>query len=362
MTSPQTLLISLTLLSALARPVLMRGRAVPTAAPACVMAIGIFGLAAMPHIPALSRDFSAPLAIVLLVLWGHIAASFAASAVTGRLGRHVGLPVDRFAVGTWVAGTAVLARMIALALPDWKILAEVLAAADGALWLWFMALALSGYRAIAAAGDGHRANGLVLLTTVSTQSLVILAFGLFPGWPPLRWIALPLVLLGYALYAFGATLILRRYLGQKGWRLADDWENPNCILHGAMSITGLAAVTSGALPFAVCYATWLYAAAMFLLVETAEIARLVQRRRLYGWRRGVGVYDVTQWSRNFTFGMFYAFTLAFAEAFETAALPPVLAAAQGAVLAWGPYVVLGLLVAELALLAPVVGRRAGRTE
>jgi hypothetical protein len=237
----------------------------------------------------------------------------------------------------------------------------VLAAFGGALWLWFMTLAAGGYRAIAAPGAAQRANGLVLLTTVSTQSLVILAIALFPDVPLLRQAALPLVLLGYALYAVGAALILRRYLGQMGWRLADDWENPNCILHGAMSITGLAAVTSGALPFPVCYATWLYAACMFVLVETVEAARLLQRWRLYGWRRGLGVYNVSQWSRNFTFGMFYAFTLAFAGAFESDALPPAFAAAQAVVLACGPYVVLALLVAELALLAPALGKRAERT-
>src|SRR3546814_12892621 len=82
-----------------------------------------------------------------------------------------------------------------------------------------------------------------------------------------------------------------------------------------MSITGLAAVMSGAVPFAVCYATWLYAGIMFLLVEAVELARLVQRKRLYGWRRGLGPYHVSQWARNFTFGMFYAFTLAFAKPF-----------------------------------------------
>src|SRR3546814_8792421 len=113
--------------------------------------------------------------------------------------------------------------------------------------------------------------------------------------PTLRPAATALVALGYVLYAIGAALVLRRYLRQPGWRLAEDWENPNCILHGAMSITGLAAVMSGVVPFAVCYATWLYAGGMFLLVETVELARLVERRRLYGWRRAIGPYHVSQW-------------------------------------------------------------------
>ena len=349
--------MSLALASTLARVTLLRRRAVPVAAPAAVMAIGIFGVAAMQQIPVLSRELSEPLAVLLLVLWAHIALSFIAAAATGKLGGSLRKPADRFAVGTWVAGTAVVARMIAIALPGWHAIAACLAAVGGALWLWFMALAVRGYRAIAASGGAQQANGLVLLTTVSTQSLVIVSVGLFPDLPLLRRAVLPLVLLGFVLYAVGAALILRRYLGRKGWRLADDWENPNCILHGAMSITGLAAVTSGALPLALCYATWLYTAAMFFIVEAVEAVRIVQRLRLYGWRRAIGVYDVSQWSRNFTFGMFYAFTLAFSRAFEASALPRPVAAVQAGVLAWGPYVVLGLLVMELALLAPAIGRR-----
>src|SRR3546814_10956066 len=65
--------------------------------------------------------------------------------------------------------------------------------------------------------DDHPASGIVLLATVSTQSLATLAFGL-PGWlgswPTLRPAATALVALGYVLYAIGAALVLRRYLRQ----------------------------------------------------------------------------------------------------------------------------------------------------
>jgi len=42
-----------------------------------------------------------------------------------------------------------------------------------------------------------------------------------------------------------------------------------------------------------------------------EIARAMKRTRLYGFAEGLLIYDPTQWSRNFTFGMLYAFTLNF---------------------------------------------------
>jgi hypothetical protein len=81
--------------------------------------------------------------------------------------------------------------------------------------------------------------------------------------------------------------------------------------------------------------------------------------RQYGLHTGAGVYDVSQWARNFTFGMFYAFTAASLERFAPGADPSWLVAVQRAVAAVGPYVVLALLLIEAALAA--FGRR-GPTE
>jgi hypothetical protein len=221
-----------------------------------------------------------------------------------------------------------------------------------ALWGWiaaaFLRVLASGLWAIAADPDGHRPSGVILLSTVSTQAVAIVLIDLPVRVPALQAVATALIGFGYVLYALGAALVLRRYLRRPRWRLADDWENPNCILHGAMSISGLAAVVGG-LPFAVCYATWLYVVAAFVLVEAVELVRAGQRLRLYGWRRGVATYHVSQWSRNFTFGMLYAFTLAFERTFPAAALPDAVEALRGGIRAHGPYVVLLFLAVEIGL-------------
>jgi hypothetical protein len=121
-----------------------------------------------------------------------------------------------------------------------------------------------------------------------------------------------LTALGAACYLAGVFLIVWRYAADRGWRFATDWDNSNCILHGALSTTGLTATTSGVLGLTAATLLWTYTGAVDVVVEAIELARAVARLRVSGWRDGLLVYDVSQWARNFTVGMFYAFTLAFA--------------------------------------------------
>jgi hypothetical protein len=144
-------------------------------------------------------------------------------------------------------------------------------------------------------------------------------------------------------------------------RLADDWDTTNCIGHGAMAISGLAALVSGTIPVPWIVLAWLWVAGMFVLVESIEIARLVVRVQAYGWRKGVLTYNVSQWARNFTFGMFYAFTLSLATTDGDAA--HWLTDLWALILHYGQYGVLALLSIEIALFlaryAGVLARYAG---
>jgi hypothetical protein len=321
----------------------------PTAAAAIVMAIGIFGLAALRQIPAIPAAAAQPFALGLLAVWGCIAASYAACWRQGRLAAHIGSPVDAFAVGTWVAGSAVMARLLLQGVPGWRAAALALDLVTFALWLWYLALVLRGGRAIIASPTRLRATGRILLSTVSTQSLVLLAWHL---WPQAGWLRAPatlLIALGYLFYGIGLVLIIQRYRRAPRWTLADDWDNTNCIVHGAMSISGLAVAYTGLLPAALGIATWLYALAALLIVEAIEVARMIQRVKRLGLRQGVFTYHVSQWARNFTFGMFYAFTLALAPAL---AASPALAALKPGVewlLRFGPAIVLFFLLVEMGL-------------
>jgi hypothetical protein len=291
--------------------------------------------------------------LAVLVLWALLALGFAAA---WRKGENPRLrpPMARVAVGTWIAGTAVTAALVAAAVPGWRLLAALLAAVALALWPWYLRLLAAAVRQVA--GDARQpVTGSILLATVATQSTALLC-ATFTRPPVLPELMAALTALGAALYLAGLALIARSWRNAPHWRLDEDWDNGNCILHGAVSITGLAAVLSGAVPAPACLALWLFAAAMFAIIESVEIARLALRLWHHGWRRGVLCYDTSQWARNFTFGMFYALTRSCLAAFGASSVTAV-ATLQRWIAAGGPYVVLVLLLIELALL--VAAWRAG---
>jgi hypothetical protein len=322
----------------------MMGRDPPNAAGAIVMAVGIFVAASLPRLGGGGLAF--PAAVVVTLMWLAVAGPLAASAARpGGLARRIGAPIEFFGIGTWVGGTAVLARVLMLAAPDDPWPARAAFALAAVLWLWFMPQAVG--HLVRLARSRLRPNGIILLSTVATQAIPLMALRLLPPVPA-AWIGAVLMALGASCYTVAAFLVVRGHAGG-GWRLATDWANGNCILHGALSISGLAAVVGRWFDASTVLVYWLVVIAVLVSVELIESARLVARVRSVGWREAVFVYDVSQWARNFTFGMFYAFTLAFAQAYPVVA-PPAFAALRAAIVAGGPYVVLFLLLAEAALM------------
>ncbi len=313
------------------------------------MAFGIFGLAALQAIPALASWLTRPLAFALVALWALLMAAYLRAFLTGEARLYVRPVVGRFAIGTWVADSAVTGELLLFAAPGWRPLALALGAVGLLVWLWYVGVAARGFQRMLADPDGCRTRGLVLLATVSIQALVLLVLRLFPGDSLVDRLAVVPIAAGYAVYGLGAALVLRRFLRFGTWHIEEDWDDTNCILHGAMSISGLAAVSCQALPRPLGFASWAYAAAVLVIVEGVELARLVLRVRHLGWRRGAFVYNVSQWARAFTFGMFYAFTLAFAHRFGFAGDPRWVAVLQRGILSYGQYVVMLTLVLELAV-------------
>ena len=347
---PVVELLALAGVTALVRLWLLKPADPPTAAGAAVMAVGIFSLGALQRLPQPFPSLTPFIAMELLIVWVYIAWRLAACYIGGRFAVHISDPVGCFAVGTWVAGTTVTASLVNSSIPEWRALAVTLDLVGLFLWVWYVWLITRKFRVIAAGGAGTRVTGRILLSTVSTQALLVAAEQIFPGQTA-GWISLGLIGLGLMYYFVGLALVIRRYAWQKGWGLAEDWDNTNCIIHGAMSITGLASVQSGVVPLWLVVGMWLWAAIMLLGVEAIEVARLWVRVREYGWQRGVFTYNVSQWARNFTFGMFYTFTLHLWAVLDSAAGPSAawLVAAQEGVVVWGPWVVLLFLLVELGL-------------
>ena len=319
----------------------------PTSCGAIVMAIGIFAAASLPSLP-LAASAAGPAAAVLVIgAWMILALALSVSiAKPGGLARRVEPVIDSFGIGTWVAGTAVLARVLMLAMPDDLRPARMAFLVGFGLWLWFMPRAMRNL--VRLARSRLRPSGIILLSTVATQAVTLMALRLFPAVAAVRAAAIVLMALGAGCYLVAAFLIVRGYAG-RGWHLAADWANGNCILHGALSITGLTAVVGGLFEARAILVYWAAVLVVFAIVEVIEIARLIARVRAIGWREAVFVYDVSQWARNFTFGMLYAFTAAFAQRYPRMADWGLDGLREFLVVA-GPYAVLILLLAETMLM------------
>lgn len=216
----------------------------PTAVGAIVMAGGVFGAAALQRIPAAGVDATRLLAVVLAFVWAVSAGLIMVSALKEGVAAHTNPVLGSFAIGTWVAGTAVMARMLMLAAPTALWLAKGALIASVGLWAWFFPRALRNLARVLISRE-IRPGGLILLPTVASQAVALLALRLYPAVPPVRWSAGALVALGVLCYIVGLFAIIRRYAAHEDWHLAADWHNSNCILHGALSISGLAAITGG---------------------------------------------------------------------------------------------------------------------
>lgn len=343
LSNPLFVLLVLWVLSALARKFLIGAGESPVPSGAIVMAGGVFVIAALGELP-LPEAVGRALVLELLVVWGYLAYSYLESALAGQLGRTVRQPMSAFAVGTWVAGSAVLGRAFVEVLPEWRVVAVALWVVAAIVWVFYLSLLPEAFRDASNLSGGFRATGVLLLPVVATQSLVVSGDVVLPGGLPILASAV-LIVCGYGLYALGLVLLVRRYLLRSDWSLADDWEDSNCILHGALSITGLAIVQSAALPGGLAATTWLVAFVLFVAVEGVEVARAFVRVRGYGLRDGLLAYHAPQWSRNFTFGMFYAFTLQLAQSDIVSPASNL----QGVIIAYGQYAVLTVMVLETAL-------------
>jgi hypothetical protein len=314
---------------------------------AIVMAGGIFVLAAMQRIPGGAGVPTDCAALALLGIWAFLAWVFA-RAVRARQLPH-SRPATNFAMGTWVAATAIMAEVMMLTFPGARPVAFAFVGLATGLWGWYVWIAARGIRELL---DEHwqvPVTGTVLLTAVSTQSLVLAWQSALPHGLPLP-VSRPLLAVGVLLYLLGAALTGFGLTSPRTWTFIADWRAPRCILHGALSITGLAALSARAAPWQALVGLWLVAASLFAVVESMEILRVGLRIRAHGWRYSIVIYHPAQWTRNFTFGMFYAFTLALDHDLAAIRHDPWAADFWGWLVGWGRYAVLAFLLAEGILL------------
>lgn len=244
--------------------------------------------------------------IIILVLWVTFTYSFLLSLIKNQFIKlHLADPINRFAIGTWIAGTSICMIVVSQQNFNWEIFVETITFINIGFWILYMIICLKTFYEIAKKRVANKVHGILLLTTVSTQSVVILLNTVFDTVP--TYVSRSIILLGIVLYLISIWFIIKRY-AKEFWLLENDWNNTNCILHGAISITGIASLVSNSVPYPLVLLIWICASITFVMIEFIECQRGVKRIKLFGFKKGLFTYNVTQWARIFTFSMYYTLT------------------------------------------------------
>ncbi len=276
------------------------------------MACGIFLIGAVEAFPILDAEYGKYLAFFLLVAWVIIYKDLSIQFFhRDFLIPFIQNPVNSFVIGTWIAGVSVLCNVFLRYFPEILLLTQAMAIFNTFLWLFFLINCFYNFKQLLFDYRDFPVHGAILLSTVGTQSIIILLNNVFFQFPV--YFSEAIIILGLVFYLAGVTLIFNRYVRHHNWTLSDDWANTNCIIHGALSITGLAIVTTNTFTSEFVTYFWFFVFALLIIVEAVEVVRIVKRVNQYGWNKAIFTYHVTQWSRNFTFGMFYTFTLVMQE-------------------------------------------------
>ncbi|MCM3694124.1 hypothetical protein [Neobacillus niacini] len=279
---------------------------------AIVMAIGIvtqgvllnyFGIQFFQHL------FGKILCIISLSLWFAFISSFFIATLNGKFKViHYSNVINRFGIGTWVAGTSISGILFYKQFSHWGFISVIIAFINIVLWFIYIGISVKAFIEISRTKSYQNVHGILLLTTVSTQSIVLLLNTVFNEFPDI--INLSLLIIGFCFYLVCVFFIFSRYFNYS-WSIQKDWNNTNCILHGALSISGIACLVTGIISIDIIRWIWRAAFIIFIAVEAMELSRLFRRIKHYGYKEAIFIYDVTQWSRVFTFAMFYTFTALF---------------------------------------------------
>ncbi|MDN5854189.1 MAG: hypothetical protein L0K86_15335, partial [Actinomycetia bacterium] len=152
-----------------------------TGAGGIVMSTGVFTAFAFTQLPMYTPLLGRLATIEIFVIWLFLAWSFGSSFVNRHFRMHYAHPLRRFAMGTWVAGTAVLATLATRSMPEAIWFSRVLALVAVAIYLPYVVLFVQGYAQLWRHPLQQRANGVILLATVSTQSIVLALHANFGG-------------------------------------------------------------------------------------------------------------------------------------------------------------------------------------
>ena len=237
---------------------------IKTSTMAVVMAIGIVTEGALLNFFGMhffKGIFGKLLCTFNLSLWASFLFSLFMTYFNGEFKIiHYTNPINRFGIGTWIAGTSISGIIFYKQFPQSVLVSEIITYLDAGLWIIYMGICLKALYVISRSSLKENAHGILLLTTVSTQSIVLLSNTVFIEVPSI--LNQCLLIMGFCFYMVSAFYIIKRYI-TSSWSIELDWNNTNCILHGAISISGIACMTTKVLNESSIHFIWTIALICF---------------------------------------------------------------------------------------------------
>lgn len=272
------------------------------------MAIGIITFDVLSQFQWITHLIRRLIIMELLIIALYLMCFFVKCAIEKQFNIFTANAVNQFGIGTWVAGSSVLAILFLQEYPSWHIV--IWACSFCALFFWpvYLIISFKNFWDILLKKIKLH-TGSILLLTVSTQAVVLLTHALIASAFPLS-ITQTLIFLGYVFYVIGIVIIGKYLISHQKKRLFLGWNNENSIIHGALSISGLASTVTHSINDKIIFSTWILATCFFIFVESFSLIKMYYRIKIAGLIRGIFVYNLSQWTRIFTFGMYYSFSFA----------------------------------------------------
>lgn len=304
-----------------------------------VMALGIITFDVLPQFQWMPHLIRQLMVMEILIIALYLVCFFVQRAIEIQFNIFTTNAVNQFGIGTWIAGSSILVILFLQQYPYWHIV--IWSFSFCALFFWPIYLIISFrnlWHIFSKKIKLHTGN--LLLLTVSTQAVALLTHALFANKLPIL-MTQAFIFLGYIFYIIGITILGKYLISHQKKRLILGWSNGYSIMHGALSISGLASITTHSMNNKVILSTWILATMVFFCIESLSLTKLYYRIKIKGLVLGMLIYNLSQWTRIFTFGMYYSFSLAlFKQHLNTKFL-------LHHVVTYGKYVVLVLLLFEV---------------
>lgn len=283
---------------------------IPTPAGAVVMAMGILSIGIIQLFPHYHEVIGLIYACVLFIIYTLLFVLLLLNLKRGDFAKkHIIDPINSFGIGTWIAATSIVLLNMDNHLSQMKWDQIFLYSMAILLYVGYIVIVVRNYLFLFKNKSfANKINGVALLPSVATQSLVIAGFTLFPDLFNKGSISF-ILLIDLILYCLSIWLFIRAMRSQSFREQIKEWKSTNCIIHGALSITGLSLCITKISDGKSLFVLWIIVSLIFLIVESIEILRLIERLKAYGIKEGILQYQTSQWARNFTFGMYLSFTM-----------------------------------------------------